>query len=329
MFFDNLQVVYKRSPILEKMDSYPFGLTIHGISSKAAGGLENRLKYSGKELQSGEFSDGSGLEWYDFGARMYDPQIGRWHVQDPLADKWNSYSPYNYTLNNPINYVDPNGEDVRIGFQQDNDGNWTITFSSTIYVSGHRDEERVKEYNQFLKDNPSLLSNTTKNKDGTTTSIKIDMEYKVATKEDIARVTNEETRNGDNLMFLTNDEVRSVAGPVSKNVTDPVTGERTKEKFTDFKARLGNANTPKGNFYGSPITAFHEVMHLFGLRDWYNRPSDQKVVGANDIMNNSTPQNKKPIMHQIHWNSWGKAAHEQQQSTGKNNFISNRPVEAP
>jgi RHS repeat-associated protein len=83
-----------------------------GISSKAAGGVENRFKYSDKELQNKEFIDGSGLELYDFGSRNFDPQIGRWHIIDPMAGKWHSYSPYNFTINNPVLLVDPNGEDV-------------------------------------------------------------------------------------------------------------------------------------------------------------------------------------------------------------------------
>lgn len=64
------------------------------------------LKFLGKE-----WNHQHGLDLYDFGARLYDPAVGRWTTMDPLCEKYYSVSPYAYCHNNPANRIDPDGRD--------------------------------------------------------------------------------------------------------------------------------------------------------------------------------------------------------------------------
>lgn len=84
---------------------FPFGMK---MPSPYVSGVMSNYLYNGKENQ-----DDFGLNWYDYGSRMYDPAIGRWHTTDPRAEKYFSYSPYNYCINNPMNFIDPQGDTVK------------------------------------------------------------------------------------------------------------------------------------------------------------------------------------------------------------------------
>jgi RHS repeat-associated protein len=89
-----------------KAPSIAYGLAIAGIHSDRN---EYLNKYTAKELQSGDFdpSLGTGLEMFDFHARFYDPQLGRWFTPDP-AEQFSN--PYLAMGNNPVMYVYPDGE---------------------------------------------------------------------------------------------------------------------------------------------------------------------------------------------------------------------------
>ena len=101
-YLGNVRVVYNEDREAEEVNHYyPFGGILASTSSVQP------YKYNGKELDRK-----GGLDWYDYGARMYDPVLGRWHVADPMSEKNYSITPYGYCLNNPVKHIDPDGKQV-------------------------------------------------------------------------------------------------------------------------------------------------------------------------------------------------------------------------
>jgi RHS repeat-associated protein len=128
---NNRVVASASGAVVQSNHYYPFGATFYDSSGAAA----QPYQYNGKEMDTK-----GGLNWLDYGARHYDPVIGRWGVLDPKAEEYYSVSPYVYALNNPVNLIDPDGKaaqyppgggtQVRMGFT-----NWSPQKTERVYTA--------------------------------------------------------------------------------------------------------------------------------------------------------------------------------------------------
>ena len=111
VYFDDVSVRHWQTTqalqVAQVSEYYPFGLAINPLAYNRNAVNKNDYLYNGKELQ-----DDFGLGWMDYGARMYQPELGRWMAVDPLASKYYSISPYTYVANIPTRLIDPNGMEI-------------------------------------------------------------------------------------------------------------------------------------------------------------------------------------------------------------------------
>ena len=117
---------------------YPFG----GLMGDSRNATTQPYKYIGKELDRTH-----GLDWYDHGARHYDPVTGRWNTMDKMCEKYYGISPYASCGDDPVNEVDPDGKDIYIVYTDKNGHDWAFRFS------GFQGRKSITiPNNQFVKD---------------------------------------------------------------------------------------------------------------------------------------------------------------------------------
>ena len=218
--------------VCEENDYYAFGSRIPGGEQL----IENRWRYSGKEEQEA-LSD---LPYTDFGARLYNPRLGRWLSPDPLAEKYYSLSPFNYCGNDPVIYIDVNGKEwVK------NDGTQITDLTKVkvyIFFTDDFRDQAMQKYDAAVKkygDGAVALSNT-----GKVDEFKIDWESMDGSISDVYILAHGKNQS---INFANDDSTR-------EQITSTGTG---KTNLSGVPAtNLDSIHTPKGNISSATVALY-------------------------------------------------------------------------
>ena len=284
----NTRVVADKDGNVEETNAYyPFGGNFTSTANIQP------YKYNGKELDTR-----NGLNWYDYGARHYDAAIGRWHVVDPLSEKYSFVSPYVYCMNNPMKFIDPDGKGDFIdekGRYIGNDGNDDGKLYLIKTIKKHFDNDapsagisskEAKATTNFIKENSGNSEAFSKNLIAYSNSVEIISDK--AIRKQMVDIVNQDSGTGGTSdennreyggVVRDNEVKESPKGPVS----DPLKQDHTDIAHPDVRpgdivfhshpsGRVGSINTETG--------ARTDAMKTTKTGRWDQAPSKEDVNNA-------------------------------------------------
>ena len=220
---------------------YPFGTYFAESTNQE----KQPYKYNGKELDR-HF----GLDLYDYGARFYDPLIGRFTTPDPLSEKYYSVSPYSYCKNNPVNRIDPDGKDDIFYNQKGDEINRLKTKEPDRFYLEH------KEGNVTIGDNTYYQGLTKESFFGDRgNENKIELFEKVDTEamgsdEKIVQTVDEHTKKGETQIGFLIESPEDHHYDYKNKVLGTVEGGNMKTAYM-YKGLLLNRNEAGNVFWGA------------------------------------------------------------------------------
>ena len=145
----NTRVSFKDSSdvaaLNQEFEYYPFGMTARSYDNSSG----NKYLYNGKEFQ-----DDLGLDWLDYGARFYDPVIGRFPSIDPIIENFPEHTPYNYAFSNPSSLIDI------WGLQGVGLGAYDFVRDKRAKLFTNSKSEYIKELKSFNRDDKVVTAGT-------------------------------------------------------------------------------------------------------------------------------------------------------------------------